>query len=442
MSSKDRKTTNSRRGFLKKSSAAVAGLYLSTLGTRRAAGAKLEALALNGGPKSVTIRPDTRWPRFSEEAAADAAKLILRPSYKPNDQFEAMWKARFNCPFARAHCNGTSALGSALFALELPRGSEILVPSYSTWFPLSPARLLGLVPRFVDSDPKTFNIDVNDCKRHLTSKTRAIMPVHMWGLPSEMDHVCEFAREHGLDVIEDASHAHATKLKDTYIGNWGRLAGFSLQGSKPLPSIEGGIGVYKNRGDYERATAFGEYLAPGTFPEDSPYRKYDKTAFGWKLRMHPVSAVLVMHQLKRLDEQNAITAKQVRGVNDRITQLPGLSEPTCRPDMKRTYYWCNALFVDEKKSGMSRDTVVKALAAEGVKATAFEWTLLHTYPYFQEAKWWAHQPADPGELPGANLANATAISIPLWFADQPELVEQTAKAFEKVWAHRDKLGKV
>ena len=123
MSSQANQSTDSRRGFLKKGSATVAGVYLGTLGARRATGAKAEALALAGGPKSVTIRPDTRWPRFGDEEVADVSRLILKPNYKPNDRFEAAWKKYFGCPFARAHCNGTSALGSALFALELPPGA-------------------------------------------------------------------------------------------------------------------------------------------------------------------------------------------------------------------------------------------------------------------------------------------------------------------------------
>lgn len=442
MTDRTEKQTRSRRSFLKKTSAAAAGFYLADLGTRRAVGggAKLETLAVNGGPKTVTIRPDTKWPRFDEASIREVARMLHNPNYNPIGQFEKAWKSHFGSPYAKAHCNGTSALGSALFALELPVGSEILVPSYSTWFPLGPARLLGLVPRFVDSDPKTFNIDVEDCRRRLTSKTRAIMPVHMWGLPCEMDHVCDFAKEHGLEVIEDASHAHGAKVKDTFTGAWGRVAGFSLQGSKPLPSIEGGIGVYKNRLDYERATTFGHYTLPGTFPKDSPYRKYNFTAFGWKLRMHPASAILVRHQLTQLNDNNAIVRSQIRALNDRITQLPGLSEPVCRSDIERVYYWCNALFLDEKKAGMSRDAVVKALAAEGVNASAFPWTLVHTFPFFQEAKWWEHAPEIPSELPGANQANNTAISVGYWHADQPELVEQYARAFEKVWAHRDQLG--
>jgi dTDP-4-amino-4,6-dideoxygalactose transaminase len=440
MAANTNNTSGSRRSFLKKGSVALAGLYAGTLGARGASAAKPEALAMNGGPKTVTIRPDRKWPRFDEASINEVGRLLLNPNYKPIDRFEQAWKSHFGCPYAKAHCNGTSALGSALFALDLPVGSELLVASYSTWFPLSPGRLLGLVPRFVDINPKTFNIDLEDCKRNLTSKTRAIMPVHMWGLPCDMDEVCDFAKEHGLEVIEDASHSHGAKVKNTFTGNWGRVAGFSLQGSKPLPAVEGGIGIYKSELDYERATTFGHYRLPATYPASSPYRKYDETAFGWKLRMHPASAILAKHQLAQLNENNKIVSSQIRKLNDRITQLPGLSEPYCRPDVKRVYYWCNALFLDEKKAGVSREAVVKALAAEGVRAAAFEWTLLHTYPFYQEAKWWAHAPVIPRELPGSNLANSTAISVAFWHANQPELVEQYARAFEKVWAHRDKLS--
>ena len=165
--------------------------------------------------------------------------------------------------YCKAHCNGTSALTSMLFALDLPPGSEILVPDYSTWFPVVPMRFFGLVPVWVDVNPRTLNIDVEDCKRRLTKNTRAIMPVHWFGLPCDMDHICDFAKEHGLEVVEDASHAHGASLKGQLMGTWGRMSGFSLQASKPLPAIEGGIGMYKNRLDYERAVTYGNYDLPG-----------------------------------------------------------------------------------------------------------------------------------------------------------------------------------
>ena len=181
-------------------------------------------------------------------------------------------------------------------------------------------------------------------------------------------------------MIEDCSHAHGSMLGDTNIGNWGRVAGFSLQMSKPLPSIEGGIAVYQDQEAYERATTFGNYDLPSSFPEGSPYRKYQGTAFGWKFRMHPASAILAEIQLQRLDENNRIVISQVRKLNDRITQLPGLSEPTCRPDMKRVYYSTNLMFLDEAKAGMSRAACVKALEAEGVSVSSYGWSLLHKLP--------------------------------------------------------------
>ena len=443
MASNDQ-SKNSRRDFLKTSGAVAAGAYLGGKATAQAADKKpAETLAINGGPKAVkrSLGKAGKWPRFEAEEIEEVTALLQNPSYAPISKFEKAWKERFGCNHAKAHCNGTSALGSAFFALELPPGSEVLVPSYSTWFPLSPARLFGIVPRFVDIDPHTLNLDVEDCKRRITKDTKAILPVHWWGLPCEMDHVCDFAKEHGLQVIEDCSHAHGSSMKGTNIGNWGRVAGFSLQGSKPLPSIEGGIGVYKDQGDYERATTYGNYDLPTTFPKDSPYRKYQGTAFGSKLRMHPASAILARIQLGRLDANNKVIGDQVRVLNDRITQLPGLTEPTCRADTNRVYYNSNMLFLDEAKSGMSRAACIKALQAEGVPIGSYSWTLLHTYPFFQEEKWWHHAPAQPGELPGSDQANRTTISLSLIRTEEPDLVEQYATAFEKVWAHRDKIGK-
>ena len=437
-----------RRAFVKTAGALGVGLYLAGAGKERsvlAARGKKVALALNGGPKAVTaeVADATKWPLYGDEEIGLVSELLKAPGYGPVAEFEEAWKAYHECPYVKAHCNGTSALTSMLFALELPPGSEVLVPDYSTWFPVVPMRFFDLAPVFVDVDPRTMNLSVEDCKKRLTSKTKAVMPVHWYGLPCEMDEICAFAEEHGLVVVEDASHAHGARVKGTLTGNWGRMAGFSLQMSKPLPSIEGGIANYKEQGDYERATAYGNCELPRTFPEDSPYRKYQGTAFGSKLRMHPVSAILARIQLKGLDERNAAGNAQIRRLNDRLLELPGLTEQYARPDIGRVYYANNPMFIDEKKAGMSRSAAVKALQAEGVSVSECTWTLLHTYPVFQEAKWWRHMPVLPeeGSVPGCDQVNRTAIHLPYWTSDQPELVEQYVAAFEKVWAHRKELGK-
>ncbi|MCX5759085.1 MAG: DegT/DnrJ/EryC1/StrS family aminotransferase [Candidatus Hydrogenedentes bacterium] len=448
MSTRTENLKGTRRSFLRTAGALGAGLYLSGVATVKRvarAQAKLEALALNGGPKAV-VHPAgnaSKWPLYGDEEIQAVTELLRSPDYAPVAEFEEAWKAYHGCKYAKAHCNGTSALTSMMFALDLPPGSEVLVPDYSTWFPLVPMRFFDLVPVFVDSNPRTLNLDVEDCKRHLTKNTRAIMPVHWYGLPCDMDDICAFAKEHGLDVVEDCSHAHGARVKDTLVGNWGRMAGFSLQTTKPLPAIEGGIGMYKEVRDFERATTYGNYDLPGTFADDSPYKKYQGTALGGKLRIHPISAILARIQLKGLDAKNEAGVAQVKRLNERITQLPGVSEQFVRPDIKRVFYSKNIVFIDEKQAGMSRAAAVKALAAEGVEAAEYSLKLQHDYTVYSDEKWWRHMPVlpAPGSMPGCDEANRKAVLLPYFTSEQPELIEQYGKAFEKVWAHRDAIAK-
>ncbi|HNZ48859.1 MAG TPA: DegT/DnrJ/EryC1/StrS family aminotransferase [Candidatus Hydrogenedentes bacterium] len=441
MEKKHTHTEATRRDFLKTTGALGAGLYLGgamTSGNAQAA----EALALKGGAKAVTASAEgsTRWPIYGSEEIEAVTALLKDPGYGPIAEFEEAWKVFHDCPFTKAHFNGTSALTSMLFALDLPAGSEVLVANYSTWFPVVPMRFFDLVPVFVDVNPYTMNLDLEDCAKRLTGKTRAILAVHWFGLPCEMDDITAFAKEHDLIVLEDASHAHGAKVNGVRIGNWGRMAGFSLQGSKPLPAIEGGMAMYKDRGDFERAVTYGNYELPNTFPDDSPYRKYQGTAFGSKLRIHPVAAILGKFQLEKLEERNAAGKAQMKKLNDRITQLPGLTTQYVREGIERVFYSKNMLFIDEAKAGMSRENAIAALQAEGVDVTAFTWTLLHTYPIFGESKYWRQMPVLPDAVPGCDQANRQAIQLPYWTSDQPELVEQYGDAFEKVWANRKSLA--
>ena len=426
-----------RRDFLAASGALALGA--ATTGTRPAHGA-VEPLALNGGPKAVTASTATawKWPRYTGVEEQAVLELIRAPSYDPIDQLEADWREFLDVPHAKAHCNGTSALASMFFALNLPPGSEIMVPSYTFFATIVPMRLFGLVPVFVDINPRTLNFDLDDAKKRLTKNTKAVLPVHWIGLPADVDHIGEWCAEKGLILLEDAAHAHGAKVKDKRTGAWGRMSIFSYQATKPLPAVEGGMGCYQEQADYDRATAFGHYQVPGV-AEESAYAKYKGTGLGLKFRMHPFAAALARCQLQGLDERNAAGARQVRALNDRILQLPGLYEQSGgRDDITRLYYSWNMLFIDEQEAGASRDKVVDALKAEGVNATALSYRLQHEQPLYTEGEWWDHLPEIP-ELPGSKQANATQIALPYFTEDAPELVEQYAKAFEKVWAHRKDL---
>jgi len=171
----------------------------------------------------------------------------------------------------------------------------------------------------------------------------------------------------------------------------------------------------------------------------SPYMKYKGSGLGLKFRMHPMAAALARCQLKGLEERNDAGAQQVRKLNDALLQLPGLYEQSSgRKDVKRLYYSWNMLFIDEKQAGMSRAKAVEALKAEGVRASALEYTLQHKLPLYAEEQWWHHKPVIP-DLPGSDQANATALALPYFTGEAPELVDQYIKAFQKVWAHRAEL---
>ncbi len=442
-----RQNTNAplnRRGFLQVSSAAVAGLTVSPL----FAAAKNDTLAISGGARAVSI-PEARlhavfrWPRYGEaETRAVGEVLGLDGSrvYQPVKLFEQEWKAYLNVPFVKNHFNGTSALASMYFALDLPAGSEILVPSLTFFATIVPMRLFGCVPVFVDSNPDTRCFDLEDAKRKLTPKTRAMVPMHPGGMPCDMDQINDFAKEKGLIVIEDAAHAHGASLQGRKMVAWGDNAIFSYQASKPLPCLEGGMGVYQKRETFERATAFGHYDEMGGFPKDSRYH-YEETGLGLKLRMHPVAAALGREQLRGLDQRNADTRRRVRQINDRLLQLPGISEPRCRPDAERAYYPLNMLHLDETKAGFSRSAMIKALKAEGVQAAPGHYLQQHKLRIYSEANWWHHSPVIPkGDLPGCAQCNKTSFTLPLFYEDAPELMGQYVRAFEKVWARKSELA--
>ena len=433
-------TRNSRRSFLASGGAIAAGMYLGR--PAGAKGAAVETLAVNGGRKAVTASASgaTSWPLFGEEERQAVDAVLRSPGYGEVERLEKDWQERFQPPYCKSHMNGTSALASALFGLNLPAGSEILVPSLDPWFGILPMRLFGLVPVFVDNHPRTLNFDLEDAKRRLTKNTRAIQVVHLFGLPCDMEAICDFAKEKGLLVLEDCAHAHNASINGKHVGNWGQIGAFSFQGSKVLPAIEGGMANYENREFYERAAAFGHYECPGRYPADSQYRKYSATGLGLKLRIHPMGAALARCQLKVLDQQTELERQQNHSLNSRLCQLPGISEQAPGPGVKRVYWRWNPLFIDPVKAGMSREVAVRALKAEGVAIGNLNYSVSHRDVVYREPEWWHHPPVIPDQLPGLDEALRTGVSLPRFTKPVPELIEQYVKAFEKVWAHRASLG--
>jgi dTDP-4-amino-4,6-dideoxygalactose transaminase len=146
--------------------------------------------------------------------------------------------------------------------------------------------------------------------------------------------------------------------------------------------------------------------------------------------------------LRGLEERNAVTRKNVKALNSRLVQLPGITQPYVRPDQVRAYYSADMLFLDEKKAGFSRAAMVKALKAEGVGASVWEYPEQHTFTIYGEPQWWHHPPVIPTSMPGGAQVNKSHFFLPLFHGEATELIEQYVKAFEKVWAHRADVAKL
>jgi dTDP-4-amino-4,6-dideoxygalactose transaminase len=406
------------------------------------------ALAALGGSPSVTIPKETisdltRWPRYgAPEKQALHALIEENTFYNALPAFEKEWQEFTNAPFVKAHMNGSSALTSMYFALDLPPGSEIMVPSYTFFATCLAMRFFGYVPIFVDIDPKTACFDLEDAKKKLTPKTRAVVAMHSWGLPCEMDKIAGWCKEKGLILLEDAAHAHGASMQGKAAGTWGAMGIYSFQASKVMPSVEGGMGMYQTRAYFERAAAFGHYEDPVKFPKESPVRAYEGTGFGQKYRMHPFAAAVARVQLRGLDERNKFIKANIRSLNDRLTQLPGLFEPRLRPDQNRVYYYANMLLLDEKKAGFNRNQLLRALQAEGVKVSIWDYPEQHKLKIYSEAKWWHHAPTVPEKMPGNAHVNNTHIFLPLFHGEAGEIHTQYVAAFQKVWGRRTEVSKL
>ena len=440
--SKKRAGLTTRRAFLQ-ASGGMAVLGVSSPAPARARGG--DPLAIAGGPQAVTFPADKteeilKWPRYGEEEkSAVVAILENNRGYDEIPALEREMKEYFKVPYVKATMNGTSALLSLFFALDLPKGSEILAPSYTAWATTAPMWIFGYVPRFVDISPRSMTFDVEYAKKCLTSRTKAVLPMHSFGNVCDMDEINDFARQHGLIVLEDTAQACGATLKGKALGTWSSIGIFSFQASKILPSLEGGLALYQTREHFERGTAFGNYELPHSFPKDSPYYKYYGSGFGPKLRIHPLAAAIARRQLPKIAAQNELVGAQLGRLNERLCQLPGVSQPYTRPDAQRVYWAANKIFIDEKKAGVPIPALIQALRAEGVHASPGPYDEQHKFPLYAEAKWWHHPVVIPDDLHGTTQVNKTAVNLPIFRAEAPELVEQYAAAFEKVWAHRSGL---
>ena len=335
-----------------------------------------------------------RWPIFTEEDEAAVLDVFRRNKMSGNDITEAFekefaaWQGR---RYAVACCNGTLSLLAAMFAAGLKAGDELICPTKTYWASCLSAQLLGVSVVFANVDPDTLCIDPDDLERCLGPRTKAIMAVHYKAYPCDMDRITDFAKAHGLKVIEDVSHAQGGRYKGRMLGAFGDVAAMSLMSGKSFACGELGILVTDDKTAYERALAFLHYERNNETNITDPYlRQYlNLPLSGLKGRANQICTAIGRVQLKYYDDRIAEVRRANNYFFDQLEGLPGIRSHRVDPDgdcdMAGWYTPC-VIYHPEELEGLSAETFIKALSAE----TGFPFNLLggnfplHRHPMFTE----------------------------------------------------------
>jgi perosamine synthetase len=407
--------------------------------------------AILGGSPAVTLDQTAanRWPLLGPEDE-QAILAVLRDgdisTHPVIRELERDYAAFAGMPYALAHNNGTAALLAAFFALDLEPGDEIIVPSATFWASVLPMLWFGLVPVFCESEDERLGPDPADIERRITSRTRAIVVVHLWGMPCRMTEILALARKHDLRIVEDASHAHGATWRGRPCGSLGDIGVFSLQGDKLAPAGEGGIFLTRETKYLERAMMLGDITR--IIEIDGPSRRFAATSFGIKTRIAPLSAALACAQLKRLPERNARRNRNIAYLSAKLEEH-GFETFQPPAHIERAYFEFIVRARPERVE-LPRGVMIQALQAEGCWIATPRYPLIHQQPFFTEGH--AHKalrlppelapaPYLPDALPVTTAANGELIRLPSFPQAAQDLLDQYVLAFDKVFGAADIIAR-
>jgi perosamine synthetase len=423
--------------------------------------ATAERPAVLGGSPAVTLDQTEalRWPIITQNDENAVLGVLRSGQISISDETSALeqdYKSWLGVKHAVAHCNGTSAIHAALHAFDIGPGDEVIVPSATWWASVMPVLHLGGIPVFAETEEQCIGLDPADVERKITPRTKAIVAVHLFGMPSKMNELIAIAKKHSLRILEDASHAHGATYHGRKIGTLTDAAVFSMQANKLVPSAEGGMFVSDDPGLWEKVIRFGHYER--LLGLSSPNKRFAATGFGYKFRMSPLSAAVARVQLGHLDQRNRQRNENCIYLSRKLEQISGGAIQTflSPPNVERVYFEF-LVRVDDSKTGVPLRDLARALQAEGALIGAPRYPLLHQQPMFTDplpGAMWARlarihpggvagpineRMYDPGALPRTVAGNAALLKLPSFPRAERALLDQYARAFEKVLAHASDL---
>lgn len=313
-------------------------------------------------------------------------------------QFEELFASIHDHPQAVSAASGTAALHLACVALGLGPGDEVLVPALTFAASANAVLYTGATAVFVDVDPGTFTIDIEKAAAKLSARTRAIMVVHLYGHPADMDAVGELARSHDLAVIEDATEALGSRYRGRLCGTLGDVGCFSFNGNKVITAGGGGMVLARDQArlDHIRHLSL-QSRVPGT-------SEYLHDGVGFNYALSNLQAAVGLAQLERLDEFVARRRTLADRYATELAGAPGLSF-TVEASWSESNYWLMSVLVEPTAGARSREELMNALAVANIEARPFFTPLPQLEAY-------ASTGSDPDDVPVSRDLHGRGVSIP------------------------------
>ena len=374
----------SRREFLKHNSIAGMGIIASGISSPVFSNnAHASKPAILGG-KSVLNTTWVKWPIWNPDTDDKLVFDTLRSGVWSRDkvvsEFEKQWASKIGMKRCLATVNGTNAMIASLTQLNIGGGDEVIIPAYTFIATALAVLATGAMPVFVDTDPQTFQLDSSKIESKITSRTRAILLVHLAGLPVDMVRVMEIAKKHDLVVVEDACQAHLAEINNKKVGTFGQAGCFSFQNSKNLPIGEGGAIVSNDESFMDRCYAYHNFgQAYGSVPGNGP------VVNGNKLRLTEYQAAVGIVQLTRLEVQSNTRSENAEYLKSQLEKMPGIVPYKLYENVTRAAYHFFPFRYEKKEfKDLPRSVFIDALNAEGVPCFS-GYESITDKPYLEDA---------------------------------------------------------
>jgi len=329
-------------------------------------------------------------------------------------QFEEMFAEFCSTRYAIATSSGTAALHLALLALDIGPGDEVIVPTLTFIATANAVTYTCARPVFVDSEPETWNIDPIRIEEAITPHTKAVIPVHLYGHPADMDPILEIAARHGLAVVEDAAEAHGAHYKGRCVGGIGDIGTFSFYGNKIITTGEGGM-IVTNRAD------LAEKIRTLRNHGMSSERRYYHAMLGYNYRLTNLQAAIGVAQMEKVEAILADKQRIARAYTAGLQAVPGICLP---PHASRAdnVYWLYSILVEPDVFGRTRDELMAYLKEEDIETRPL-FPPVHTQPVY-----------DTGQrLPVAEHLAATGLSLPSAVGLRPEDTARVVQAVARLY---------